>query len=116
MGADALATGHYAIRKGSLNNASLHKAKDFSKDQSFFLFSTLQEQLNYVRFPLGDFKKSEIRELAKEYKLSVSDKPDSQDICFVTSDSYRDFVKNLNPSVNKKGIIYDYTFFVHTWI
>ena len=85
----------------------MHKAKDFSKDQSFFLFSTLQEQLNYVRFPLGDFKKSEIRELAKEYKLSVSDKPDSQDICFVTSDSYRDLVKNLNPSVNKKGIIYD---------
>ena len=60
-----------------------------------------------MRFPLGDFKKSEIRELAKEYKLSVSDKPDSQDICFVTSDSYRDLVKNLNPSVNKKGIIYD---------
>ena len=107
MGADALATGHYAIRKGSLNNASLNKAKDFSKDQSFFLFSTLQEQLNYVRFPLGDFKKSEIRELANEYKLSVSDKPDSQDICFITSDSYRDLVKNLNPSVNKKGIIYD---------
>ena len=60
-----------------------------------------------MRFPLGDFKKSEIRELAKEYKLNVSDKPDSQDICFVTSDSYRDLVKNLNPSVNKKGIIYD---------
>ena len=107
MGADALATGHYAIRKGSLNKASLHKAKDFTKDQSFFLFSTLQEQLNYVRFPLGEFKKSEIRELANEYKLSVSDKPDSQDICFVTSDSYRDLVKNLNPGVNKKGIIYD---------
>ena len=107
IGADALATGHYAIRKGSLNKASLHKAKDFSKDQSFFLFSTLQDQLNYVRFPLGDYKKSEIRQLAKEYKLSVSDKPDSQDICFVTSDSYRDLVNNLNPSVNKKGIIYD---------
>ena len=107
IGADALATGHYAIRKGSLNNASLHKAKDYSKDQSFFLFSTLQEQLNYVRFPLGDYKKSEIRQLAKEYKLNVSDKPDSQDICFVTSDSYRDLVNNLNPSVNKKGIIYD---------
>ena len=107
IGADALATGHYAIRKGSLSNASLHKAKDFSKDQSFFLFATLQEQLNYVRFPLGDYKKSEIRELAKEYKLSVSDKPDSQDICFVTSDSYRDLVNNLNPSVNKKGVIYD---------
>ena len=107
IGADALATGHYAIRKGSLHNASLHKAKDFSKDQSFFLFATLQEQLNYVRFPLGDFKKSEIRLLAKKYNLSVSDKPDSQDICFVTSDSYRDLVKNLNPGVNKKGIIYD---------
>ena len=107
IGADALATGHYAIRKGSLNNASLHKAKDFSKDQSFFLFATQQEQLNYVRFPLGVYKKSEIRQLAKEYKLSVSDKPDSQDICFVTSDSYRDLVNNLNPSVNKKGIIYD---------
>ncbi len=107
IGADALVTGHYAIRKGSLNNASLHKAKDFSKDQSFFLFATLQEQLNYVRFPLGDYKKSEIRELAKKYELDVSDKPDSQDICFVTSDSYRDLVKNLNPGVNKKGIIYD---------
>ncbi len=107
FGADALVTGHYAIRRGSLKNASLHKAKDSSKDQSFFLFSTLQDQLNYVRFPLGDYKKSEIRQLAKEYKLSVSDKPDSQDICFVTSDSYRDLINNLNPSVNKKGIIYD---------
>ena len=107
IGADALATGHYAIRKGALNNASLHKAKDFSKDQSFFLFATLQQQLNYVRFPLGNFKKTEIRKLAQEYKLDVSDKPDSQDICFVTSDSYRDLVKNLNPSLNKKGIIYD---------
>ncbi len=107
IGADALATGHYAIRKGSAENASLHKAKDFSKDQSFFLFATLQEQLNYVRFPLGNYKKSEIRQLAQSYKLDVSNKPDSQDICFVTSDSYRDLVKNLNPSVNKKGIIYD---------
>ena len=107
IGADALVTGHYAIRKGSLKNASLHKAKDFSKDQSFFLFATRQEQLNYVRFPLGDYKKSEIRQLAKKYDLDVSDKPDSQDICFITSDSYRDLVKNLNPSVSKKGIIYD---------
>ncbi len=90
-----------------MDNASLHKARDFSKDQSFFLFATQQEQLNYVRFPLGDYKKIEIRELAKKYELDVSDKPDSQDICFVTSDSYRDLVKNLNPNVNKKGIIYD---------
>ena len=107
IGADALATGHYAIRKGSVNNASLHKAKDFSKDQSFFLFATLQEQLNYIRFPLGNYTKSEIRKLAQKYELDVSDKPDSQDICFVTSSSYRDLVHNLNPTVNKKGIIYD---------
>ena len=107
IGADALATGHYAIRKGPLKNSSLHKAKDFSKDQSFFLFATLQEQLDFVRFPLGDYTKSEIRKLAQKYKLEVSNKPDSQDICFVTSDSYRDLVKNLNPSVNKKGVIYD---------
>ena len=107
IGADALATGHYAIRKGSLEKASLHKAKDISKDQSFFLFATLQKQLDYVRFPLGNYKKSEIRNFAQKFKLDVSDKPDSQDICFVTSDSYRDLVKNLNPSVNKKGIIYD---------
>tara|TARA_A100001011_G_scaffold374625_1_gene435295 strand:- start:365 stop:1459 length:1095 start_codon:yes stop_codon:yes gene_type:complete len=106
-GADALVTGHYAIRKGSLTNASLHKAKDNSKDQSFFLFATLQEQLNYVRFPLGNYKKSEIRKIAEEYKLNVSNKPDSQDICFVTSNSYRDLVNNLSPQSYKKGNIYD---------
>ena len=107
IGADALATGHYAIRKGPLNKASLHKAKDYSKDQSFFLFATLQEQLNYVRFPLGDYKKSEIRKIAQSYGLEVSNKPDSQDICFVTSDSYRDLINNVNPYANKKGVIYD---------
>ncbi len=107
IGADTLVTGHYAIRKGSSNNASLHKAKDLSKDQSFFLFATLQEQLNYVRFPLGNFKKTEIRKIADEYELDVSSKPDSQDICFVTSDSYRELIKNLNPQTNKQGDIYD---------
>ena len=107
IGADTLATGHYAIRKGPLNKASLHKAKDSTKDQSFFLFATHQEQLNYVRFPLGNFTKTEIRQLAQSYELEVSNKPDSQDICFVTSDSYRDLVKNLNPNSQKKGVIYD---------
>ena len=107
MKADALVTGHYARREGSLKNASLHKAKDLSKDQSFFLFATLQDQLNYVRFPLGNFKKSEIRKIAQDYELEVSDKPDSQDICFVTSDSYRDLIKSLNPTSIKKGVIYD---------
>ncbi len=107
MGADALVTGHYAIRKGSLTNASLHKAKDITKDQSFFLFATLQEQLNYVRFPLGNYNKSEIRKIAENYKLDISNKPDSQDICFVTSDTYRNLVKNLNPAGSIKGNIYD---------
>ncbi len=107
MGADALVTGHYARREGLLTNASLHKAKDLSKDQSFFLFATLQDQLNYVRFPLGDFNKTEIRNIAKKYELEVSSKPDSQDICFVTSSSYRDLIKNLNPLTYKEGNIYD---------
>ena len=107
IGADALVTGHYAIRRGSLTNASLHKAKDLTKDQSFFLFATLQEQLNYVRFPLGNYKKTEIRNLAAKYKLDVSEKPDSQDICFVTSDSYRNLINNLNPETFKKGNILD---------
>ena len=107
IGADALVTGHYARREGSLTNARLYKAKDKSKDQSFFLFATLKEQLNYVRFPLGNYKKTEIRDIAKKFKLDVSNKPDSQDICFVTSDSYRDLIKNLNPKANKAGNIYD---------
>ena len=107
MGADALVTGHYAIRKGSLTNASLHKAKDLSKDQSFFLFATLQEQLNYVRFPLGNYNKKEIRNIARDFDLDVSSKPDSQDICFVTSDSYRDLINKINPNTYKEGNIYD---------
>ncbi|MDB0003803.1 7-cyano-7-deazaguanine synthase, partial [Alphaproteobacteria bacterium] len=89
INADALVTGHYAIRKGGLKNSKLFKAKDKTKDQSYFLFATLQDQLDYVRFPLGDYLKSEIRKMATDYNLTVSDKPDSQDICFVTSDSYR---------------------------
>ena len=107
MGADALVTGHYARREGSLTNASLYKAKDISKDQSFFLFATSQEQLNYVRFPLGNFKKTEIREIAEKYELEVSNKPDSQDICFVTSDSYRALVNNLIPETKVEGNIYN---------
>ena len=107
MNADALVTGHYAIRKGGLKGAKLFKAKDKTKDQSYFLFATLQDQLDYVRFPLGNYLKSEIRSLAEEYKLIVKDKPDSQDICFVTSDSYRDLINKLEPDINKEGNIFD---------
>ncbi|MBD1148062.1 tRNA 2-thiouridine(34) synthase MnmA [Pelagibacterales bacterium SAG-MED31] len=107
LNADALVTGHYAIRKGGLSGSKLFKAKDTKKDQSYFLFATLQEQLDYVRFPLGNFLKSEIRNMAEDYKLTVSDKPDSQDICFVTSDSYRDLINKIQPEINKDGNIFD---------
>jgi tRNA-uridine 2-sulfurtransferase len=107
LNADALITGHYAIRQGGLKDSKLFKAKDKTKDQSYFLFATLQDQLDYVRFPLGNYLKSEIRQLAKDYKLVVSDKPDSQDICFVTSDSYRDLINKLQPEINKEGNIFD---------
>jgi len=105
--ADTLVTGHYAIRKGELKGSKLFKAKDKTKDQSYFLFATLQDQLDYVRFPLGYYFKTEIRRMADEYKLIVSDKPDSQDICFVTSDSYRDLINKLQPDINKEGNIFD---------
>jgi len=107
MGADALVTGHYARVENNNNNVKLFKAKDFNKDQSYFLFATLPEQLNYLRFPLGKFFKSEIRKLALDYGLSVNNKPDSQDICFVTSDSYRNLVNELKPEANTEGNILD---------
>ena len=107
LNADALITGHYAIRKGGLKESKLYKAKDKTKDQSYFLFATLQDQLDYVRFPLGEYLNSEIRQMADDYNLSVSDKPDSQDICFVTSDSYRDLINKIQPDINKEGNIFD---------
>ena len=107
LNADALITGHYAIRKGGLRKSKLFKAKDKTKDQSYFLFATLQDQLDYVRFPLGNYLKSEIRQMADDYNLLVSDKPDSQDICFVTSDSYRDLINKIQPDINKEGNIFD---------
>tara|TARA_B100000686_G_C16736995_1_gene944258 strand:- start:779 stop:1882 length:1104 start_codon:yes stop_codon:yes gene_type:complete len=107
INADALITGHYARRVGNLNDAKLFKAKDISKDQSYFLFATTKEQLNYLRFPLGDYLKSEIRNIAKELNLSVKNKPDSQDICFVTSKSYRDLINNLSPKSNNIGNFLD---------
>ncbi len=107
LNADTLVTGHYAIRQGGLKGSKLYKAIDKKKDQSYFLFATLQDQLDYVRFPLGNYFKSEIRKMAKDYNLVVSDKPDSQDICFVTTDSYRDLINKIQPEINKEGNIFD---------
>jgi len=107
MNADTLVTGHYVRRIGSESNAKLFKAKDEKKDQSYFLFATLKDQLNFVRFPLGDYLKSEIRDMAKDYNLVVSDKPDSQDLCFISSDSYREFINKIKPDLNIKGNFID---------
>ena len=107
MNADTLVTGHYVRRLEDKSNVKLFKAKDASKDQSYFLFATLKDQLDYLRFPLGNYLKSEIRDMAKSFKLKVSDKPDSQDICFVTSSSYRDLINKLKPDLNVEGNFLD---------
>ncbi len=106
LGGDALATGHYIQRK--INNkgkAELHRAIDHNKDQSYFLFATTQEQLDFLRFPLGGNTKDETRALAEKYGLEVADKPDSQDICFVPNGSYAKIVESLRPNASKQGSI-----------
>ena len=104
---DALVTGHYVRRSGGQKHAKLFKAKDIKKDQSYFLFATTREQLDFLRFPIGEYFKSEIRDIAKQLSLTVKDKPDSQDICFVTKDSYRDLIEKLKPESFIKGNIID---------
>ena len=105
--ADALVTGHY-IKTIQMNGKSLmYRAKDFSRDQSYFLFSTSQEQLNFLRFPLGDIEKTETRNLAKKLKLNVAEKPDSQDICFVPNGDYSSVIKKFRPESFSPGNIKD---------
>jgi len=106
LGADALATGHYVRRKiGPDGKAELHQAVDTHRDQSYFLFATTQEQLDYLRFPLGDLEKTETRAIAERFGLTVADKPDSQDICFVPNGSYADIVGKLRPGAAEAGDI-----------
>jgi len=105
LGADCLATGHYIKRTDGENGPELHRAADHSRDQSYFLFATTKEQLDYLRFPLGGLPKTEVRELAEKYDLPVAAKPDSQDICFVPSGSYADVVKKLRPAAGRGGEI-----------
>ncbi|MEC9077796.1 MAG: tRNA 2-thiouridine(34) synthase MnmA [Pseudomonadota bacterium] len=107
LGADALATGHYIRRSEEFGEVRLYRAHDKSKDQSYFLFSTTKEQLRLLRFPLGDLKKEETRDLADRLKLPVAKKPDSQDICFVPNGRYADLVKKLRPNANEPGEIVD---------
>ena len=103
--ADALITGHYVSRIQNNSHASMYRAKDYSRDQSYFLFSTTQEQLDYIRFPLGEIDKSETRNIAKKLDLNVAEKPDSQDICFVPNGDYSSVIKKFRPESFKKGKI-----------
>ena len=107
MKADALVTGHYVNRIQKNGNAEMYRAADLERDQSYFLFRTTQEQLNFLRFPLGQMQKKETRKIAYELKLNVADKPDSQDICFVPNGNYASVIKKFRPESFKKGDILD---------
>ncbi len=108
LDADCMATGHYIQRKMGALGAELHSAADRNRDQSYFLFSTTQEQLDYLRFPLGHLEsKAETRALASKYGLSVADKPDSQDICFVPDGNYAAVIEKLRPGAAEPGKIVD---------
>ena len=109
LNADCMATGHYIRRTRGSNKAELHCAVDHSRDQSYFLFSTTNEQLEYLRFPLGDLaSKKETRLLAKKFNLNVADKPDSQDICFVPNGNYASVIEKLRPEAMDPGEILDH--------
>lgn len=104
--ADCMATGHYIQRKTGDGGAELHCAADSNRDQSYFLFSTTREQLEYLRFPLGHLpSKNDTRALAAKYGLSVADKPDSQDICFVPNGDYASVIRKLRPEAADPGEI-----------
>ena len=107
--ADCMATGHYIQRRvGASGTAELHRAADAERDQSYFLFSTSPEQLDYLRFPLGHLpSKDATRALAAKYGLSVADKPDSQDICFVPNGNYASVIEKLRPGAADPGEIVD---------
>lgn len=109
LGADCMATGHYIQRKENEGSgkAELHRAIDPLKDQSYFLFATTQEQLDFLRFPLGGWTKDITRTHAERLGLVNADKPDSQDICFVPNGDYASVVKKIRPEAGKQGDIVD---------
>jgi tRNA-specific 2-thiouridylase len=107
LGAEALATGHYVRRRIGAGGPELHRAEDLGRDQSYFLFATTAEQLEFLRFPLGGQPKTETRKLAERLGLAVAAKPDSQDICFVADGSYAKVVERLRPGAAEPGEIVD---------
>ena len=103
--ADALITGHYVKSITQNNETNMYRAKDENRDQSYFLFNTTREQLNFLRFPLGSMMKNETREIASKLDLNVANKPDSQDICFVPNGDYVSVIQKLRPDAFQKGNI-----------
>ena len=107
LGAACLATGHYVRRRVGPHGPELHRASDPARDQSYFLFATTRDQLDFLRFPLGDLPKPAVREIARELALSVAGKPDSQDICFVPDGDYAGLVEKIRPDSARPGEIVD---------
>ena len=107
LNADALITGHYVKSITKNNETNMYRAIDHNRDQSYFLFNTTREQLNYLRFPLGGMMKNQTREIAKKLELNVANKPDSQDICFVPNGDYSSAIKKFKPDSFQKGNIKD---------
>ena len=105
LGAAALATGHYISSKRGPGGWELHRAEDADRDQSYFLFATTREQLEFLKFPLGHLKKAETRELARRHGLKIADKSDSQDICFVPTGRYTQVIDRLRPGAARPGDI-----------
>jgi tRNA-specific 2-thiouridylase len=105
LGAACMATGHYIRRVDGPVGPELRRAEDAGKDQSYFLFATTREQLDYLRFPLGSLTKDQTRQLAEAFGLAIFDKPDSQDICFVPDGNYADIVEKLRPGAAEPGDI-----------
>ena len=105
LGADCLATGPYVRRVAGAAGPELHRALDPARDQSYFLYGTTEEQLDFLRFPLGGLPKSEVRRIAGEFGLSVAAKPDSQDICFVPDGDYTKIVRSIRPEGVRPGRI-----------
>jgi len=106
LGADALATGHYIRSRANGAHRSLYRPVDADRDQSYFLFATTQEQIDFLRFPLGGLSKPQVREAAERMGLTVAAKPDSQDICFVPQGKYTDIIAKLRPEAARPGDIY----------
>ena len=108
LGAKVLATGHYVASRALPDGGrALYSAREAERDQSYFLFSTTAAQLDLLRFPLGDQTKAETRELARHFGLSVADKQDSQDICFVPTGHYAEMIERLRPGAVAPGEIVD---------